>query len=146
MRTEKGDGGSHAPRDAFPHGYADTNTDADGRAHSGGHPGAHACRDRHAGARDSRARRVPKPRARTLIPRMEKEPRFPPGIHEISRETTPVQEEFIQPEATPSRDLHDRPCPRCGKPRKQWDGEGATRMEVLYCSEECAEPPPGICD
>ena len=73
---------------------------------------------------------------------MEKQPKFPPGIHEISRETMPVQEEFIRPEATPSRDVHETPCPRCGKQREKWDGEGVQRGDAIYCSKECAEPPP----
>lgn len=63
----------------------------------------------------------------------------PPEIHEISREKTPVQEEFISPEATPSRDIHDIPCPACGKPRQNWEGEGVQRGEAVYRSKECAE-------
>lgn len=69
---------------------------------------------------------------------MPKKDKLPPGIHEISRETTPVQEEFISSEATPSRDVHDVPCPRCGKPRADWDGPGVKQGGEVYCCEACA--------
>ena len=70
---------------------------------------------------------------------MEKEPEETPEIHEISRMSIPVQEEFIAPEARPSRDEHDLPCSRCGKPRENWDGPGVERDGEVFCCEECAE-------
>ncbi|GEM_PF-5521397 len=70
---------------------------------------------------------------------MPKKESLPPGIHEVSRETIPVQEEFISPEATPSKDENDCPCARCGKPREDWDGPGLEKDDRFYCSEECAE-------
>lgn len=70
----------------------------------------------------------------------QKEENLPPGIHRVSRESLRPQEgeEFIGPEATPSRDLHDPPCPRCGKERADWIGPGIKRGKEVYCSEECA--------
>ncbi len=69
-----------------------------------------------------------------------KEGKLPPGIHRISREAIPAKqgEEFIAPEATPSRDLHDIPCARCGKERADWTGPGVEKDGQFYCSEECA--------
>ena len=63
-----------------------------------------------------------------------------PRVHDISREATPVQEEFIEPQAEPSRDISEIRCARCGKPRREWEGIGIQRNNHLYCSEKCATP------
>ena len=65
--------------------------------------------------------------------------KLPPGIHEISREKTTVQEEFIAAEARPSRDVSEVPCPRCGKAREEWTGGGVQKGDAIFCSWECAE-------
>ncbi len=69
---------------------------------------------------------------------------LPPGIHPISREEIGAEqaEEFIAPEATPSRDKNDLPCSRCGKPRENWDGPGLAKSGKFFCSEACAEGEP----
>jgi hypothetical protein len=63
------------------------------------------------------------------------------GNPPVSRESLPAREseEFISPEATPSRDPNDLPCAHCGKPREDWDGPGVEKEGLFFCSEECAK-------
>jgi hypothetical protein len=63
-----------------------------------------------------------------------------PGWGHTEKETmTQPQEEFIQQESTPSRDMSQVSCDWCGKPRKEWTGTGVIEGEKVYCCIECSQ-------
>jgi len=58
---------------------------------------------------------------------------------ETEKETmTQPQEEFVAQKSVPSRDISQLQCARCGKPRKEWEGNGVESGGEYFCSPECA--------